>query len=114
MNDLKDTLVDMLIYIICVLMIYYVFRMIYPTRPSLRARRSEGCGGDPKGNRPDNAYFLKNLTAKDKACLAVGICETEEHLGEYVPREELGKWKAEIMRNADNIFKNPKKNNKKR
>lgn len=43
-----------------------------------------------------------NVNARDKACVAVGLCKPERN--EFLSTEQLYKWRIKIMDEADKIF----------
>lgn len=43
-----------------------------------------------------------NVKARDKACVAVGLCHPERN--EFLSPDQLYKWKMKIMDEAENIF----------
>lgn len=69
--------------------------------PMLFKKTGGGCGGE-SGN---DFFEDSELDAREKACIAVGMCATTGSIsGKHVSTVQISKWKNDIMNGAEKIF----------
>lgn len=94
--------------ILVMLYLYLVYYIItwYLSRRNIAYEGSGRCGERPSSPSKYNKEKIteNDVTAKDKACIAVGICDDFETLGFSLLPEYKHKWKSLIIKNADKIF----------
>lgn len=94
-QSFSDFLSNFIIYILIFVLGYIFWSMLFGEG----SQRSTSAFPNNIGNK-----VLKdgNVKARDKACVAVGLCHPERH--EFLSPDQLYKWKMKIMDEAENIF----------
>lgn len=101
-NSLLETfLFGVSLYLLYILLMKFIGKL---------AISSSSCGCKQKKNienfkakNKEEILFEDELTAKDKACLAVGICD-EREMNILLTPDVKHKWKNQIIKNAEKIF----------
>lgn len=95
-QSFSEFLSNFIIYILIFVLGYIFWSMLFGEGSS---RSTSAFPINDQGNK---VLKDENVKARDKACVAVGLCHPERH--EFLSADQLYKWKMKIMDNAEKIF----------
>lgn len=96
-NSSSSSAIEIIIYV-AVFYVFYELLMWYLQRNS----SSKSTCGCHQSSPPEHKVSSQDLSSKEKACVAVGICDYS-HVGSFT-KEEVHKWRHSIIQHADKIF----------